>query len=119
MSAPVAVVTGASRGIGKRLCVDLAVAGYDVACVARTSRAAPGKLPGSIDETAEAVEHAGRRAIAVGLDVQDESGVAALAERVYGTWGRCDLVINNAAVAPPGRRSTTRSSAGGSPSTST
>ncbi|HYV58410.1 MAG TPA: SDR family NAD(P)-dependent oxidoreductase, partial [Candidatus Nitrosopolaris sp.] len=101
MSAPVAVVTGASRGIGKRLCVDLAVAGYDVACVARTSRAAPGKLPGSIDETAEAVEHAGRRAIAVGLDVQDESGVAALAERVYGTWGRCDLVINNAAVAPP------------------
>jgi citronellol/citronellal dehydrogenase len=101
MSAPVAVVTGASRGIGKRLCADLALAGYDVACVARTSRATPGKLPGSIDETAEAVERAGRRAMPVGLDVQDEAGVAALAERVYGSWGRCDLLINNAAIAPP------------------
>ena len=101
MSAPVAVVTGASRGIGKRLCTDLARAGYDVVCVARTSRATPGKLPGSIDETAEAVERAGRRAMPIGLDVQDEAGVAALAERLYATWGRCDVVINNAAIAPP------------------
>ena len=101
MSAPVAVVTGASRGIGKRLCADLAVAGYDVVCVARTRRAAPGKLPGTVDETAEAVERAGRRAMAVGVDVQDEAAVAALAERLYAEWGRCDVVVNNAAVAPP------------------
>jgi NAD(P)-dependent dehydrogenase (short-subunit alcohol dehydrogenase family) len=101
MSAPVALVTGASRGIGKRLCVDLAAAGHDVVCVARTSRAAPAKLPGTVDETAEAVARAGRRAMAVGLDVQDEEGVAALARRVYEEWGRCDLLVNNAAVAPP------------------
>src|SRR5437016_13185298 len=86
MSAPVAVVTGASRGIGKRLCADLAVAGYDVVCVARTRRAAPGKLPGTVDETAEAVERAGRRAMAVGVDVQDEAAVAALAECLYAEW---------------------------------
>ena len=98
---PVALVTGASRGIGRRLALDLAAAGYDVVCVARTSRAAPGKLPGTVEETAEGVERAGRRAMAVGLDVQDEAGVAALAERIHGEWGRCDVLVNNAAIAPP------------------
>jgi NAD(P)-dependent dehydrogenase (short-subunit alcohol dehydrogenase family) len=101
MSTPVAVVTGASRGIGRRLCEDLARDGYDVVCTARTSSAAPAKLPGTVEETADAVRRAGRRAIAVALDVQDEDGVAALAERVYREWGRCDLLVNNAAVAPP------------------
>jgi NAD(P)-dependent dehydrogenase (short-subunit alcohol dehydrogenase family) len=101
MSAPVALVTGASRGIGKRLCIDLAGAGYDVVCVARTSGAVPSKLPGTVDETAEAAAHAGRRAMPVALDVQDEAGVAALVRRVYAEWGRCDVLINNAAIAPP------------------
>jgi NAD(P)-dependent dehydrogenase (short-subunit alcohol dehydrogenase family) len=101
MASPVALVTGASRGIGRRLCIDLAAAGWDVVCVARTSRAAPGKLPGTVEETAEAVARAGRRAMPVGLDVQDEPGVAALAARVFDEWGRCDLLVNNAAIAPP------------------
>lgn len=101
MSAPVAVVTGASRGIGRRLCADLATAGYDVVCTARSSSEHPGRLPGTIDATAATVRAAGRRALAVALDVQDEAGVAALAERVFGEWGRCDLLIANAAVAPP------------------
>jgi len=101
MSAPVALVTGASRGIGKRLCVDLAHAGYDVVCAARTSSAAPGRLPGTVDETAAAVVRAGRRAMPVALDVQDEAAVAALADRLYREWGRCDVLVNNAAIAPP------------------
>jgi NAD(P)-dependent dehydrogenase (short-subunit alcohol dehydrogenase family) len=101
MSAPVAVVTGASRGIGRRLCADLARAGYDVACTARSSEASRGRLPGTIEATAEEVRAAGRRAMPVALDVRDEAGVAALAERVLGEWGRCDLVVNNAALAPP------------------
>jgi len=97
----VAVVTGASRGIGRRLCEDLARAGFDVVCTARTSNASRAKLPGTVEETAGLVEAAGRRAMPVALDVQDEPAVAALAERVYREWGRCDLLINNAAVAPP------------------
>ena len=101
MSPPVALVTGASRGIGRQLCVDLARAGYDVVCAARTSRAAPGRLPGTVEATAEAVEREGRRAMPVALDVQDEAAVAALADRIYAEWGRCDLLLNNAAVAPP------------------
>lgn len=98
---PVALVTGASRGIGKRLCADLAAAGYDVVCTARTSNASRAKLPGTVEETAALVEAAGRRAMPVALDVQDEAAVGALAARVYREWGRCDLLINNAAVAPP------------------
>jgi NAD(P)-dependent dehydrogenase (short-subunit alcohol dehydrogenase family) len=101
MSTPVALVTGASRGIGKRLALDLARAGYDVVCAARTTSAAPSKLPGTVDETAAAVTALGRRGLAVALDVQDEGAVAALAERLYREWGRCDVLINNAAIAPP------------------
>jgi len=101
MSTPVTVITGASRGIGKRLAVDLARAGWDVVCAARSSHDAPSKLPGTVDDTAAAVTGAGRRAMAVALDVQDEDAAAALAERVYAEWGRCDLLINNAAIAPP------------------
>jgi NAD(P)-dependent dehydrogenase (short-subunit alcohol dehydrogenase family) len=101
MAAPVALVTGASRGIGKRLCVDLADAGYDVVCAARSSNAARSRLPGTVDETADAVARTGRRAMPVALDVQDEAGVVALAARVYDAWGRCDVLVNNAAVAPP------------------
>jgi NAD(P)-dependent dehydrogenase (short-subunit alcohol dehydrogenase family) len=101
VSAPVAVVTGASRGIGKRLCVDLATWGYDVVCAARSSRDAPSRLPGTVEETAALVAARGRRAMAVALDVQNDTAVADTVARVYAEWGRCDLLINNAAVAPP------------------
>jgi NAD(P)-dependent dehydrogenase (short-subunit alcohol dehydrogenase family) len=100
VSAPVALVTGASRGIGKRLCVDLAKAGYDVVCAARSSSDRPSKLPGTIEETAKLVADAGRRAWPVALDVRDEDAVRELVERIYADWGRLDLAVNNAAVAP-------------------
>ena len=101
MSERVAVVTGASRGIGRHLVEDLALHGFDVVCVARSSRAYPSRLPGTVEDAAEAVEKHGRRALAVAMDVRDESAVAALATRVYEEWGRCDLLVNNAAIAPP------------------
>lgn len=101
MARKVAVVTGASRGIGKQLAVDLARDGYDVACVARSSREQPSKLPGTVEETADLVRGTGREALAVSLDVRDEDAIAAFAERLFGSWGRCDLLVNNAAVAPP------------------
>jgi len=98
---PVAVVTGASRGIGRELCLDLAEAGYDVVCAARSTERQRSSLPGTVDETAEEVRERGRRAMPVGLDVRDESAVATLAQMVFDEWGRCDLLVNNAAVAPP------------------
>jgi NAD(P)-dependent dehydrogenase (short-subunit alcohol dehydrogenase family) len=101
VSAGVAVVTGASRGIGRRLVEDLADRGFDVVCVARSSRAHPSRLPGTVEDAAEAVEKRGQKSWAVAMDVRDEAEVAALATRVYEEWGRCDLLVNNAAIAPP------------------
>jgi 3-oxoacyl-[acyl-carrier protein] reductase len=100
---PVAVITGASRGIGKQLSMDLAEAGYDIVATARSSADSPNpqNLPGTIDETAELVRAHGRQCMPVRLDVRDEEAVAALADRVYEEWGRCDLLVNNAALAPP------------------
>jgi citronellol/citronellal dehydrogenase len=102
MANKVAVVTGASRGIGKRVSIDLASKGYDVVLTARSSSESPGKLPGTINETASQVEAHGCKAMTVGLDVRDAKGVQALADRVFSEWGRVDLLVNNAAVAPPG-----------------
>ncbi len=101
MSAAVAVVTGASRGIGKQVAVDLARAGFDLVLTARSSRAQPGRLPGTVEDTAQAVEAAGQRALVAAVDVRDEEAMAQLAERVEKELGRCDLLINNAALAPP------------------
>ncbi len=102
MANPVAVVTGASRGIGKRLAVDLATNGYDIVCTARSSSDSPGKLPGTIDETASLAREQGRKALSVALDVRDADAVQQLADQVFSEFGRCDVLINNAAVAPPG-----------------
>lgn len=103
MSKPVVVITGASRGIGKQLAVDFAANGYDVACLARSAEGAEGKLPGTVNETAQAVEAAGGRALALSVDVRDEAQVENAAKRVYEQFGRCDVVINNAAIAVPGK----------------
>jgi citronellol/citronellal dehydrogenase len=99
---PVAVITGASRGIGKQLAVDLAIAGYDIVACARSSVNSPTKLPGTVDETANAARREGAHALAVSLDVRDEDGVADLAAKIYSEFGRCDLLVNNAAIAVPG-----------------
>lgn len=101
MRSRVAVVTGASRGIGKQFCVDLAKAGYDVVCAARSTEDHGSKLPGTIDETAALVRAEGREAMVAPLDVRDEAACSALAERVFAEWGRCDVLVNNAAIAPP------------------
>ena len=76
MTRPVAVVTGASRGIGKQFCIDLAKRGYDVVATARSSDDSRGKLPGTIDESAALARREGARALAVALDVRDEGAVA-------------------------------------------
>ncbi|MFQ5382107.1 MAG: SDR family NAD(P)-dependent oxidoreductase [Dehalococcoidia bacterium] len=103
MSRPVAVITGASRGIGRQLCKDLAAQGYDIVAVARSSKESPSKiLPGTIDESVSLAREAGATAVAAPLDVRDEAGVAALADHVYAEFGRCDVLVNNAAIAPPG-----------------
>jgi citronellol/citronellal dehydrogenase len=94
----VAVVTGASRGIGRAVAIAVAREGADVVCTARSTEAARSKLPGTIEETVREVEALGRRALAVPCDVSREPDVEELAKRTLDHFGRIDILVNNAAV---------------------
>ena len=107
----VALVTGASRGIGKATAVALASAGLDVAITARTvhegegvddSDSAGRAMPGSLDTTASLVEEQGARALAVPMDLLDRASLGAAVDRVIGEWGRIDVLVNNAVHTGPG-----------------
>ncbi len=91
----VAVVTGASRGIGKALAIRLAQEGADVV-VASKSEQSTERLPGSIHETADAIRAMGRRALAIPTDVRDEDAIRNLIERTVAEFGRLDILVNNA-----------------------
>ncbi len=101
LSGQVAVVTGASRGIGRAIAIDFAGAGADIVVAARSSEKAPTKLPGTIEDTAREVEAAGRRALAVPMDVTDEAQVQAMAQRTLEEFGRVDILVNNAGISFP------------------
>src|SRR6516165_10644862 len=90
--APVAVVTGANRGIGRAIAVAFAAAGFTVAAGARD----PASLAGTVAEARKA----GGTAVPVGGDVCDEASVAALADRAAGI-GPVRVVVANAGVAGP------------------
>ncbi len=105
----VAVVTGASRGAGRGIAVELGAAGATVYVTGRSTRGAPAsryeqilalsgaaELPGSIDDTAEQVDHAGGRGIAVRCDHTRDDEVAALFARVEREQGSLHLLVNNA-----------------------
>lgn len=90
-----AFVTGGSRGIGAALCVALAREGCNVAIAAKTAEPNP-KLPGTIHETAAAVEAAGGRALPLIVDVRHEEQVDAAVDATAREFGGIDILINNA-----------------------
>jgi NAD(P)-dependent dehydrogenase (short-subunit alcohol dehydrogenase family) len=92
----VAVVTGASRGIGKGLAVGLAERGAAVVCAARTEVDRPGGLPGSVRATAREITAAGGRSLAVRCDIGSEADLAELVSRTVTCFGRLDVLVNNA-----------------------
>ncbi len=107
----VALVTGASRGIGKATAVALAERGFYVAVTARTLQ--PGDptalapesgvmLPGSLSETEEAIQKAGQRSLGVRLDLLEQDTLAPSVDKVFDTWGRLDVLVNNAIYVGPG-----------------
>src|SRR5712691_5856085 len=91
----VAVVTGASRGIGKALAIRLAQEGADVVVAAKSEQSTD-RLPGSIHETADAIRALGRRALAIPTDVRDEEAIRNMIERTIAELGRLDILVNNA-----------------------
>ncbi|HEX6311997.1 MAG TPA: SDR family NAD(P)-dependent oxidoreductase [Acidimicrobiia bacterium] len=92
----VVIVTGASRGIGKALALGFGAQGASVVCAARTVETEPGGLPGTIRATAEEIESAGGRAIAVRCDVGVERDLETLVARTVEEFGRVDSLVNNA-----------------------
>ena len=94
----VAVVTGASRGAGAGIARALGAAGYAVYVTGRTTVEGSAPLPGTVGSTAQAIDAAGGRGVAVAVDHRDDAAVAALFERVARDEGRLDILLNNAAV---------------------
>lgn len=89
----VAIVTGASRGIGRACALALVQAGADVALAARTQA--------DLDVVAGEIRALGRRAIAVACDVNDDGALDALVARAAAEFGKITLLVNNAGGAGP------------------
>jgi NAD(P)-dependent dehydrogenase (short-subunit alcohol dehydrogenase family) len=85
----IAIVTGASQGIGRTLAIALAQAGADVALVSRTRS--------DLEAVAQEIEAAGRKALVMPADIQDVSQIQKRVDEVHTTFGKIDILINNAA----------------------
>ncbi len=96
--APVAVVTGASRGAGAGIAHALGSHGCTVYVTGRTETDTTSGLSGTIHQTAEQVSAAGGRGIAVRVDHSDDNQVKKLFERVGEEHGKLDILVNNAAI---------------------
>jgi NAD(P)-dependent dehydrogenase (short-subunit alcohol dehydrogenase family) len=109
LAGQVAIVTGASRGAGRGIAVELGAAGATVYVTGRSTRTEPAStygaflaqlgrpvMPGTIDDTAEEVTRAGGTGIAVRVDHGEPAEVRALIDRVEREQGRLDLLVNNA-----------------------
>ena len=97
----VAIVTGASRSVGKGCALELGAAGATVYATGRTLKEGDAALPGSLETTAREVDALGGRGIGVACDHRDDAQVAALFERVADECGRLDVLVNNAFLIPP------------------
>jgi len=100
LAGKVAIVTGASRGIGKGIALELGAAGAMVYVTGRTIHEGDAPLPGTIGATADEVTKAGGRGIAVACDHADDAAVAAVFARVGAEEGHLDLLVNNAFAMP-------------------
>lgn len=94
----VAIITGASRGIGAAIAIRLAAEGAKIAIVARTADPG-GKLPGSLSETAERIRAAGGECLMIQSDLASPEDRARIVPETLAHFGRLDILVNNAAWA--------------------
>jgi citronellol/citronellal dehydrogenase len=91
----VAIITGASRGIGRAIALGLAGHGCHIVVAAKSVEPTE-RLPGSIHTVAREVEAAGARALPIQVDVRDPDQVEAMVARAREHFGRIDILVNNA-----------------------
>ena len=93
----IALVTGASRGVGRAIALELAQRGADLVLSARTDSEPVPDMPGTLAETAAAVRDLGRAAHVVPADLSDPGSVEAMAVGALAWRGRVDVLVSNAA----------------------
>lgn len=103
LAGKVAVITGASRGIGRVLAHMFADQGADLVLMARTSAERPSRFPGTIEQTVEECRERGARVEMVAGDVAKEEDCARCARVTAEAFGRCDILVNNAGINPSGK----------------
>ncbi|GAA5077411.1 SDR family NAD(P)-dependent oxidoreductase [Nocardia iowensis] len=96
------MVTGASRGIGKGIALELGAAGATVYVTGRS--ATPGRLPGTVHETAAAIDAAGGVGIPFVCDHRDDDAVQRLFQLIRDERGRLDVLVNNVYNSPAAAR---------------
>jgi NAD(P)-dependent dehydrogenase (short-subunit alcohol dehydrogenase family) len=101
LAGKVAVVTGASRGVGAGIATLLGEQGATVYVTGRTTASKPGTTPGTISEVADSITRAGGVGIAVVCDHADDAQIKALFERVKAEHGHLDILVNNATALGP------------------
>ena len=94
----VALVTGASRGIGQGIAELFAAEGADVVCAARTINEGDHMLEGSLSNTVQRIIGAGGSATAVAANISEEQDCRALFDAAIDTYGKVDILVNNAAL---------------------
>ena len=97
LTGKVAIITGASRGVGKQAALDFARRGVHVVLAARTVEV-DSALPGTLGETVAQIEALGGQAIAVATDLASEDDLKALVQAAIDRFGGVDILINNAAA---------------------
>jgi NAD(P)-dependent dehydrogenase (short-subunit alcohol dehydrogenase family) len=100
-SKPVAIITGASRGIGRALALELASAGFDIVGISRTLESTDRKK--GLNELKPLVESNGAAFLPIQTDIGEIANHANVVQQVIAHFGRIDLLVNNAGEAPPER----------------